>query len=169
LAFLSTRALWRFATGCGDVVVVVVVGTVRVVVVGAVVVVARVVVVGAVVVVMAVVVGDVVVVAVSVVVAPKDALAEAARAVATPRAATTALSRRSEIARRIAKVWRSPYLFAPAVLGVCPSPVKVARALRSAERHRRRSLDYSSRRSAAIQFSPTQSSQGFNLARLRPG
>ena len=107
---------------------------------GAVVVVA-VVVVGAVVVVMAVVVGDVVVVAVSVVVAPKDALAEAARAVTTPRAATTALRRRSEIARRIAKVWRSCYLFAPADLGVCPSPVKVAIALRSAKRHRRRSLE----------------------------
>ena len=100
--------------------------------VGAVVVAAGVVVVGAVVVVvvMAVVVGDVVVVAVPVVVAPKDALAEAARAVATPRAATTALTRRSEIARRIAKVWPSSYLFAPADLGVCPSPVKAARALR---------------------------------------
>jgi hypothetical protein len=105
---LSTRALSRFATGCGDVGVVVVVGTVRVVVVGAVVVAVGVVVVVVVIVVVvglvAVVVADVVVVAVPVVVAPKDPLAEAARAVATPRAATTALTGRSQIARRIAAV-----------------------------------------------------------------
>jgi hypothetical protein len=100
------------------------------VVVGAVVVAVVVVVVVVVIVVglVAVVVGDVVVVAVPVVVAPEDPLAEAARAVATPRAATTALTRRSQIARRIATVWRSSVLFAPADLGVCPGPAKTATA-----------------------------------------
>lgn len=57
-----------------------------------------------VVVVLVVVAGDVVVVAVPMAVAPKDPLAEAARAVATPKAATKMPSRRSQIARRIATV-----------------------------------------------------------------
>jgi len=57
-----------------------------------------------VVVVLVVVAGDVVVVAVPMAVAPKDPLAEAARAVATPEAATKMPSRRSQIGRRIATV-----------------------------------------------------------------
>lgn len=83
-----------------------VVGVVRVVVVVGVVVVVVVVVlvVVVVVVVLVVVAGDVVVVAVPMAVAPKDPLAEAARAVATPKAATKMPSRRSQIARRIATV-----------------------------------------------------------------
>jgi hypothetical protein len=51
-----------------------------------------------------VVAGDVVVVAVPMAVAPKDPLAEAGRAVATPKAATRTPNRRSQIARRIATV-----------------------------------------------------------------
>jgi hypothetical protein len=85
-------------------VVVVVVGLVRVVVVVGVVAVVVLVVVVVVVVVSVVVVGDVVVVAVSTGVVPKGRLAEAARAVATPKAATRTPSRKSQIERRIAAV-----------------------------------------------------------------
>jgi hypothetical protein len=86
---------------CADVVagVVALVGVVVVAVVVAVVTVVAAVVVAVVVAVVAVVVESV-----PVVVAPKGRPDAAARAVSTPRAATTTPSRRSQIARRIAKL-----------------------------------------------------------------
>jgi hypothetical protein len=114
--------------GCGDVVVgVAVVVVVLLLVVVVVVVVVGVVLVVVLVVVMVVVVVEVVVVVVPVVVAPRGRPGAAARAVATPRAAITTPSTRSKMARRIARVWRSSYLFAPTDLGGCPCPVETAR------------------------------------------
>lgn len=74
-----------------------------------------------------VLVGTVVVVAAPVVVVPRGCRTDAARAVATPPAATTPPSRRSQIARRIATECPSSYLFAPTDLGGCPCPVERAR------------------------------------------
>ena len=61
-----------------------------------------------------------VVVSVPIVAAPKGRRAAAARAVATPRAATATPSKKRRIARRIATVWSNPYSLAPTVLGGCP-------------------------------------------------
>jgi hypothetical protein len=73
-----------------------------------------------------VVVADVVVVEVSMLMALKGRRADAARAVATPRTATTPPSRRSEIARRIATECRNSPRFAPTDLGGCPCPIETA-------------------------------------------